>query len=127
LKNAVSAEAVSAGIAELSISLGGTATGEHGIGLHKLQTMPMEHGDGALQVMGLIKRALDPLDILNPGKLIPKINVAEAVVSATACEWGHLASQLPGRKVAGAQFQLHVYGRICTIVYVRSFNLMKAG
>jgi D-lactate dehydrogenase (cytochrome) len=65
------AEAVSAGIAGLAIRLGGTATGEHGIGLHKLHAMQAEHGDGALAVMASLKQALDPLNILNPGKTVP--------------------------------------------------------
>ncbi len=65
------AEALSARIADIAIRMGGTATGEHGIGLHKLSTMETEHGAGALAVMASLKRALDPLDILNPGKTVP--------------------------------------------------------
>ncbi len=65
------AEAVSAGIARLAIRLGGTSTGEHGIGLHKLHAMEAEHGEGALAVMAGLKKALDPLNILNPGKTVP--------------------------------------------------------
>ncbi|MEQ5787190.1 FAD-binding protein [Erythrobacter sp. NFXS35] len=61
-------------IARIAISLGGTATGEHGIGLHKLTTMESEHGAGALSVMAQLKAALDPLDILNPGKTVPRPN-----------------------------------------------------
>jgi D-lactate dehydrogenase (cytochrome) len=65
------AEALSGRIADIAIRLGGTATGEHGIGLHKLSAMESEHGAGALAVMASLKRALDPLGILNPGKTVP--------------------------------------------------------
>jgi D-lactate dehydrogenase (cytochrome) len=65
------AHALSDTIARIAIDLGGTATGEHGIGLHKLATMEAEHGSGALAIMAKIKQALDPLDILNPGKTVP--------------------------------------------------------
>ncbi|MCX9148491.1 FAD-binding oxidoreductase [Erythrobacter sp. WG] len=65
------AHALSDTVARIAIGCGGTATGEHGIGLHKLSTMAEEHGEGALLVMASIKRALDPLGILNPGKTVP--------------------------------------------------------
>jgi D-lactate dehydrogenase (cytochrome) len=65
------AESLSDRIARRAIALGGTATGEHGIGLHKLGVMAEEHGDTALAVMRRIKTALDPQGILNPGKTIP--------------------------------------------------------
>jgi D-lactate dehydrogenase (cytochrome) len=52
-----------------ALEMGGTATGEHGIGVGKLNYMAQEHGHG-WTVMSSIKRALDPLDIMNPGKLL---------------------------------------------------------
>lgn len=57
-------------MAERSLRLGGTITGEHGVGFGKLGLMDAEHGEG-WQVMGAIKRALDPMNLMNPGKLVP--------------------------------------------------------
>ena len=54
---------------ERALKLGGTVTGEHGIGRGKMRYMPEEHG-AALTVMASIKRALDPQNILNPGKIL---------------------------------------------------------
>lgn len=68
------AERLSADIATLAIRLGGTATGEHGIGLHKLDAMHAEHDPTALSLMAALKRTLDPLNILNPGKMIPNLS-----------------------------------------------------
>jgi D-lactate dehydrogenase (cytochrome) len=53
-----------------SISLGGTATGEHGVGIGKRKFMAQEHGE-SLQVMKKIKQLFDPNGILNPGKIFP--------------------------------------------------------
>ena len=53
----------------MSIELGGTMTGEHGVGLGKKKYMPAEHGD-AYALMGVIKRAIDPANIMNPGKMV---------------------------------------------------------
>jgi D-lactate dehydrogenase (cytochrome) len=51
-------------------AMGGTCTGEHGIGLGKLKHMRREHGDGAIEVMTSLKAALDPHNIMNPGKVV---------------------------------------------------------
>ncbi|MEM6667281.1 MAG: FAD-linked oxidase C-terminal domain-containing protein, partial [Pseudomonadota bacterium] len=63
------AKAVSDRMAERALRLGGTVTGEHGVGMGKLDFMAREHGPG-WEVMGEIKRAFDPGNILNPGKLV---------------------------------------------------------
>ncbi|TNF22073.1 MAG: FAD-binding protein [Rhodobacteraceae bacterium] len=64
------AKALSRRMVERALALGGTSTGEHGVGLGKRDFMAAEHGEG-WAVMGEIKRALDPANILNPGKLVP--------------------------------------------------------
>jgi D-lactate dehydrogenase (cytochrome) len=65
------AKVVAHDLAEMALEMGGTITGEHGIGLGKRGLMAAEHG-AAWEVMGAIKAALDPANILNPGKLVPQ-------------------------------------------------------
>ena len=64
-------KAANARLVERALSMGGTCTGEHGVGFGKLKYLPKEHGD-ALETMRAIKRALDPQNLMNPGKLIPE-------------------------------------------------------
>ena len=54
-----------------AIRMGGTCTGEHGVGLGKREFLQLEFGEEAVALMRTIKSAMDPHDILNPGKLVP--------------------------------------------------------
>ncbi|MBI6557022.1 FAD-binding protein [Pseudomonas veronii] len=65
------AEALNERVVERAIALEGTCTGEHGIGSGKIKYMTLEHG-AAVGVMRLIKQALDPLGLMNPGKILPE-------------------------------------------------------
>jgi D-lactate dehydrogenase (cytochrome) len=69
-EEAAVAKALAQRMAERSLRLGGTITGEHGVGFGKLSLMAAEHGEG-WQVMGTVKAALDPLGLMNPGKVVP--------------------------------------------------------
>lgn len=63
------AEQLNSQLVQRAIALGGTCTGEHGVGIHKQGFLREEAGDGAVQMMRAIKQALDPRNILNPGKI----------------------------------------------------------
>jgi FAD/FMN-containing dehydrogenases len=56
-------------LVERALKVGGTASGEHGIGLGKLKFLRAEHGDAAVELMKRIKAAIDPDGIMNPGKM----------------------------------------------------------
>lgn len=64
------AEGVNARMVARAIAMDGTCTGEHGVGLHKMDFLIQEHGEGAIDMMRSIKHALDPKNILNPGKIV---------------------------------------------------------
>lgn len=53
-----------------ALAMGGTCTGEHGVGQKKMKYLMIEHSPVALETMRLIKRSLDPRNILNPGKIV---------------------------------------------------------
>ncbi|MBM3555746.1 MAG: FAD-binding protein [Alphaproteobacteria bacterium] len=63
------AQAVSDRLVKRALSMDGTCTGEHGVGSGKIQYLEEEHGP-ALDVMRDLKRTLDPLNIMNPGKML---------------------------------------------------------
>jgi D-lactate dehydrogenase (cytochrome) len=72
--DAVELDAVKAAnerLVERALGLGGTCSGEHGVGIGKMKYLDKEHG-ASLDVMRAIKRTLDPANLMNPGKLIPE-------------------------------------------------------
>ncbi len=60
---------LNARLVERALAMGGTCTGEHGVGQGKMKYLPLEHG-ASLEVMKTIKRALDPGNLMNPGKML---------------------------------------------------------
>lgn len=56
-------------MAELAVSVGGTITGEHGVGLAKRDLLPLEQSEGVLQLQRQLKAVFDPEGLLNPGKI----------------------------------------------------------
>lgn len=67
------ARAFASRLVERAIRLEGTCTGEHGIGLGKRRYLLAEYGEDAIAVMRALKMALDPQNILNPGKILPDV------------------------------------------------------
>jgi D-lactate dehydrogenase (cytochrome) len=65
------AKAVNARMVEQALTLGGTCTGEHGVGFGKIPYLEAEHGRTGVRAMRALKQALDPDNILNPGKIVP--------------------------------------------------------
>lgn len=64
------AENINSRMVARAIAMDGTCTGEHGVGLHKMDFLMQEHGEDAIDTMRAIKHALDPGNIMNPGKII---------------------------------------------------------
>lgn len=64
------AEAVNARMVARAIAMDGTCTGEHGVGLHKMDFLVQEHGEDAIESMRMLKHAFDPKNIMNPGKIL---------------------------------------------------------
>ena len=65
------AEAVNERMVARALDMGGTCTGEHGVGYGKIRFLNREHGSEAVSVMRQVKRALDPENLMNPGKILP--------------------------------------------------------
>jgi glycolate oxidase len=68
------AELFGADILETSVELGGTVTGEHGVGIEKINQMCVQFTPEEREAMFAIKRAFDPAELLNPGKVIPTLH-----------------------------------------------------
>jgi glycolate oxidase len=68
------AEAFGAEILELSVALGGTITGEHGVGIEKINQMCSQFATPEILAFHRVKAAFDPAGLLNPGKAIPTLN-----------------------------------------------------
>jgi glycolate oxidase len=67
-------EAFGAEILELSVALGGTITGEHGVGFEKLDGMCVQFASDELAAFHRLKAAFDPQGLLNPGKAVPSLH-----------------------------------------------------
>ncbi len=67
-------ELFGADILETSVALGGTVTGEHGVGVEKLASMCVQFAPAEREQMLALKRAFDPKELLNPGKVIPTLH-----------------------------------------------------
>lgn len=67
-------EAFSAELLELCIEVGGTITGEHGVGIEKINQMCLQFSDAERETFFAVKRAFDPMMLLNPGKAIPSLS-----------------------------------------------------
>ena len=68
------AELFGADILETSVAMGGTVTGEHGVGVEKLNSMCVQFNDAEREQMLAVKSAFDPKGLLNPGKAIPTLS-----------------------------------------------------
>jgi glycolate oxidase len=68
------AEAFGADILEKSVEMGGSVTGEHGVGIEKLNSMCVQFSPAERDVMFAVKRAFDAAGLLNPGKVIPTLH-----------------------------------------------------
>jgi glycolate oxidase len=68
------ADRFGADILELCVKLGGTITGEHGVGIEKINSMCVQFNDGEREAFFAVKRAFDEFGLLNPGKVIPTLH-----------------------------------------------------
>jgi len=58
-------------ILKLCVDMGGTVTGEHGVGIEKQDSMSLQYDEPSLANMALVKKAFDPINVLNPNKILP--------------------------------------------------------
>ncbi len=68
------AERLNRQLVERALRMDGTCTGEHGIGLHKMDFLISEAGTSAVSMMRKLKQALDPKNIMNPGKIFANVS-----------------------------------------------------
>src|SRR5687767_14838170 len=66
-------EEFAAEVLEKCVAVGGTITGEHGVGVEKINQMCVQFGAGELELFLAVKRAFDPAGLLNPGKAVPTL------------------------------------------------------
>ena len=66
-------EEFGAKILEMCIQVGGTITGEHGVGIEKINQMCLQFKTGELEIFHAVKAAFDPDGLLNPGKAVPSL------------------------------------------------------
>jgi FAD/FMN-containing dehydrogenase len=78
------ADAAAAGLFEMVLDMGGSVTGEHGVGYTKLPYLGRQIGPAGVALMARIKQALDPRGLLNPGKKIPEPRAVAAAPEPTA-------------------------------------------
>jgi glycolate oxidase len=78
------AEAAAAGLFEMVLDMGGSVTGEHGVGYTKLPYLERQIGRSGVELMGRIKHALDPRGLLNPGKKVPELSAVSAAPEPVA-------------------------------------------
>ncbi|MGA1341625.1 MAG: FAD-linked oxidase C-terminal domain-containing protein [Hyphomonas sp.] len=71
------AEEFGAEILELCVKVGGTITGEHGVGVEKIRQMALQFSDSELALFHAVKDAFDPTGILNPGKAVPALKYCQ--------------------------------------------------
>ena len=70
------------GIVEQAVEWGGTATGEHGIGMGERRVLELEYGAGGVDVTRAVKRVPDPGDVLSPGRMFPETEAEGGRVDA---------------------------------------------
>ena len=63
-------ELANANLIARTLRMGGTCTGEHGIGYGKIEYLERQYGKGAVDMMKAVKKSLDPCNIMNPGKVV---------------------------------------------------------
>ncbi|MGE0330554.1 MAG: FAD-binding oxidoreductase [Ramlibacter sp.] len=78
------AEALAHRLVRRAIAMDGTCSGEHGVGLHKIAYLEEEHGTAGVGLMRRIKQALDPRNLMNPGKVVLPAPVAAATTTREA-------------------------------------------